>query len=289
MTASRDNDPILVGVGQETFRGQEPEHALEPVEMMALAARKAEEDAETKGLLARVDSVRVVNVLSWRYSAAAGLLAEQVGASPREKLYTTMGGNTPQWLVNETAAAIASGEVGVALLAGAEALDTLRRARRADKMPTSWSPPGKSPPMIGGRRRGLSDVEAQHGAAFPISVYPLFENAIRVAKGLSAEEHRQQLGELCSSFARVAGDNPYAWFRDSKSADEIATVSDTNRLVGSPYTKFMNAIMEVDQTAAVIMTSVGEARRLGIPESRWVYFLGGAEAADHWFFTDRVN
>ena len=133
MTTPRDNDPILVGVGQETFRGQEPESALEPVEMMALAARKAEEDAETKGLLARVDSVRVVNVLSWRYSDAAGLLAEQVGASPREKLYTTMGGNTPQWLVNETAAAIASGEVGIALLAGAEALDTIRRARKAER------------------------------------------------------------------------------------------------------------------------------------------------------------
>ncbi|MCH7837218.1 MAG: hypothetical protein IIC26_01775, partial [Chloroflexi bacterium] len=141
MTTPRDNDPILVGVGQETFRDQEPESALEPVEMMALAARKAEEDAETKGLLARVDSVRVVNVLSWRYSDAAGLLAEQVGASPREKLYTTMGGNTPQWLVNETASAIASGEVGVALLAGGEALDTIRRARKADVTP-SWTTPG---------------------------------------------------------------------------------------------------------------------------------------------------
>ena len=288
MTTPRDNDPILVGVGQETFRDQEPEHALEPVEMMAVAARKAEEDAETKGLLARVDSVRVVNVLSWRYSDAAGLLAEQVGASPREKLYTTMGGNTPQWLVNETAAAIANGEVGVALLAGAEALDTLRRARKADVTP-SWTTPGKSPPMIGERRGGIRDVEVQHGAALPISVYPLFENAIRVATGLSAEEHQQQLGELCASFARIAGDNPYAWFRDSKSGDVIANVSDTNRLVGSPYTKYMNAMMDVDQAAAVIMTSVGEARRLGIPESRWVYFLGGAEAADHWFVTDRVN
>ncbi len=56
-----------------------------------------------------------------------------------------------------------------------------------------------------------------------------------------------------------------------------------------PYTKYMNAIMNVDQTAAIIMTSVGEARRLGIPESKWVYLLGSADATDLWYVTDRVN
>jgi hypothetical protein len=62
---------------------------MEPLDMMALAARKAEEDAETKGLLSRVDSVHVVNVLSWPYADPCCLFADRVGASPREKLYTT--------------------------------------------------------------------------------------------------------------------------------------------------------------------------------------------------------
>jgi len=41
--------------------------------------------------------------------------------------------------------------------------------------------------------------------------------------------------------------------------------------------------------AAVLVTSVGEARALGIPASRWVYLAGCGDAHDHWFVTDRVN
>src|SRR3972149_8703727 len=103
MTTSHDNHPILVGVGQHTNRSEDLEGALEPVDMMALVARKAEQDAETKGLLAKADSLRVINILSWRYSDAPTLLAERIGATPREKLYTTLGGNSPQWLGIETA------------------------------------------------------------------------------------------------------------------------------------------------------------------------------------------
>jgi acetyl-CoA C-acetyltransferase len=60
-------------------------------------------------------------------------------------------------------------------------------------------------------------------------------------------------------------------------------------MVGFPYPKFMNAIMEVDQGAALLITSESYARELGIPQDRWVYHVGGGEAIDHWFFTERVN
>jgi acetyl-CoA C-acetyltransferase len=256
--------------------------------MMALAARRAEEDAETKGLLARVDSVQAVNVLCWRYADAPGLLAERIGASPGEKLYTTIGGNTPQWLLNETAEKIAKGEVGTALLAGGEAFNTLRRAR-AQGVELAWTPPGKATGMVGDRRIGIRDVEMAHGANSAIAMYALYENAIRVAKSHSIDEHQQYLGRLCESLSRVAAENPYAWFREAKTAEQIATVSSANRMVCFPYPKLMNAIMDVDQSAAVIMTSVGRARELGIPESRWVYHLGGAEATDLWFLTERMD
>ena len=42
-----------------------------------------------------------------------------------------MGGNSPQWRVNETAARIARGEVRLALIAGAEAMHGLQLARKA--------------------------------------------------------------------------------------------------------------------------------------------------------------
>ena len=82
-------------------------------------------------LLDRVDSLAVVNVFCWPYANPPRLLAERLGRSPSEELYTTVGGNTPQWLVNETAAKIAAGRVRVALLAGAEAVRTVLRARKA--------------------------------------------------------------------------------------------------------------------------------------------------------------
>ena len=51
----------------------------------------------------------------------------------------------------------------------------------------------------------------------------------------------------------------------------------------------MNANAFIDQAAAVILTSVAEARALGIAEERWVYLHGCADAHDHWFLSDRKN
>ncbi len=287
MNTTSDNRPIVVGAGQHTVRDG-AEGALEPVDMMALVARKAEEDAETKDLLARIDSLRVINVFSWRYSNAPALLAERTGAAPREKLYTTLGGNSPQWQVNETAEAIARGDVKVALIAGAEAVNTVRRARqRGIELP--WTPSGGKAELAGDRRLGSREIELQHGASAPIQVYPLFENALRAHKGRSLKEHRARLSRLCGSLSAVAAQNPYAWFRDGKTGDQIVIPTAENRYVGYPYTKYMNAIMDVDMAAALIMTSAGEARRLGIPESKWVYLLGCADATDIWYPTDRVN
>jgi acetyl-CoA C-acetyltransferase len=89
--------------------------------------------------------------------------------------------------------------------------------------------------------------------------------------------------------SEVAAHNPYAWFPQARTADEILTVTPENRMICFPYPKFMNAIMEVDQGAAVIMTSVGTAQELGIPRDRWVYLWGCADAIDIWYFSERTN
>jgi acetyl-CoA C-acetyltransferase len=51
----------------------------------------------------------------------------------------------------------------------------------------------------------------------------------------------------------------------------------------------MNAIMEVDLAAALVLMSESEADRRGIPGSRRVYFLGGASAHDAWWVTERPD
>lgn len=289
LTMPHPNYPILVGLGQITHRIADVSEALEPVELMAEAARRAERDAGASALLGRVDSVRVVNLVSWSYGDAPGALASRLGIAPRERIYTTLGGNTPQFLINETADEIARGRVRLALVAGAEAMYSQRLARAA-RVRLRWTPPcGEPDRVLGDARWGTQDLEARHGAAMPIHIYPLFENAWRAAHGWTIAEHRARLAKLCARFAEIAAANPFSWFRERRTAEEIGTVTAENRMISFPYPKFMNSVLDVNQGAAVLMTSAGAARELGIPEERWIYLRGAADAHDHWWILDRVD
>ena len=66
--------PVIVGVGQVNQRDESPD--TEPVDLMAAAAREAADPR----VLAAVDSVRVVNLLSWRYRDPGLLLGRLIGA-----------------------------------------------------------------------------------------------------------------------------------------------------------------------------------------------------------------
>lgn len=281
------NYPIIVGVGQFTNHIKSLEESIEPAEMMARVSRAAAEDAGSPDLLSKVDSVRVVNILSWQYPDAPGLLAQKLGIEPPHKLYTAVGGNTPQKLVNETGQAIVEGKVGVALLAGAEAMASRNMARRKEAQ-LPWLR-GTPESVVGDTRMGFTDNETRHGAMMPVRDYPLFENAIRAELGHGVEEHQQFVAELCSRFTQVAAKNPYSWFPIARTPEEIKTVSPENRWICFPYPKRMNAIMAVDQAAAVIMTGSETAKALGIAEEKWVYVHGGSEADDKWFVSDRVD
>ncbi|MGH8922595.1 MAG: acetyl-CoA acetyltransferase, partial [Actinomycetes bacterium] len=127
--------PVLVGAGQVNVRDGD---APEPVELIATAARRAADDAGAAGLLRHLDSVRVVNILSRGYPDPGALVAARLGARPRQTVSTTAGGNMPQVLVDHTAAAIARGELDVALVGGAESWRT-REAYRKRGEPSPWS------------------------------------------------------------------------------------------------------------------------------------------------------
>ena len=55
----------------------------------------------------------------------------------------------------------------------------------------------------------------------PAYVYPMFEQALRIAAGETSDEHRRRIGELWAQFSAVAADNPHAWSRNPVSAEEI--------------------------------------------------------------------
>jgi len=286
-----DTTPVLVANAQRTQQGVEPAEALGPVELMEVCAREA---AETCGggrrLLASIDRLAVVDVLGWRGRNAPQLLAERLGARPRERFQTVVGGNMPQRFLNETARGIAAGECRVALVAGGETIHSLRRARRAGVTPV-WATGGEGEPVrFGEAKQGTTALEDAAGLSLPPHVYPLFENALRARRGETIPAQRARLGRLMAGFTAVAARNPHAWFPVARSADEIATPSAVNRMIDFPYPKYMNAILDVDQGAAAILTSAGAARALGIPEERFVYWWGGGDAVEEaWFPTERPD
>src|SRR5690606_9610466 len=104
---------------------------------------------------------------------------------PSEYIYTWNGGNMPQYMVNQYAERIAQGEIRAAMIFGGESLRTQYGVERAG-LPVSWAEdPGGTPTLVGDSRRGWSDHEDLHNVRAAISMYPLFENAIRGARGRS--------------------------------------------------------------------------------------------------------
>jgi acetyl-CoA C-acetyltransferase len=282
--------PVIVGAGQVTQRAEPPD-ALEPVDLIAEAARLAAADAKAPGLLQRVESVRTVLLLSWRYVNAAALVAERIGASPRQTAVTTMGGNSPQTLLNETALAIQRGDLDVALLGGAETWRTRMALRRQDTRP-DWAiePEGTEPAEVLGHELPMTGpAEATRGIVMPVQVYPVFECALRAAAGRTWSQQRDHIARLWARFSEVASRNPHAWVTEARTAAEIREPSAENRMVGFPYTKLLNSNNDVDQSAALLVCSVEAARANGIPEDRWVFPWSGTDAHDTPFVSNRLD
>ena len=310
-----DRSPVLVGCGQTTQREPDPRAALAPLDLMARAARLAAADSGAgAALLAALDTVAVIRLFAdtsprfaspfGRHANPPATLAGLIGAAHvRRRIYTHPGGNMPQYCVNRLCQAVSRGEVGAALVVGAEALATQKAAQRAG-IALAWGdmpaadPADPADPATrlpteddfepwGVATRGWSDVEERHGARAAITAYPLFENAIRGAQGRSIGQHQAEMGALLARFAAVAAANPLADRRSGYSAAQIAQVAPGNPMIAFPYTRLMCANAFIDQGAAVILTSVGLARRLGIARAKWVFLHGCADAHDHWFISDR--
>src|SRR3954454_965606 len=120
--------PVLVGAGQFIQQPADLHDALEPVAMMHAAVEAAATDAGNASLPAAAELIVAVKG-AWRYSDPARLIAEEFGAKSARTAMTTDGGNTPQTLMNVVARRIATGQLDVAVLVGAEGIWSRRRMR----------------------------------------------------------------------------------------------------------------------------------------------------------------
>jgi acetyl-CoA C-acetyltransferase len=274
------NTPVIIGVGQ--FLNRDDDDPIDPVALATVAARLAADDCGTTAVLQQLDAIAVVPIVSWRYSDPGRLIAEALGARPALTMYPLVGGNTPQMLMNRVCQRIADGELSSALVCGAEAYRTRMRARKADA-PLPWARQDLDlqPGWTDGTTYEMGHAaELALGILMPTQAYPLFENALRHESGRSAAEHTAHIAAIWSRYSAVAARNPNAWDRTEYSAEEIATVTPSNRIVGYPYTKHMVSNPDVDMASAVIVCSAEKAAALGVHRDLWVFPHAGADGKD---------
>jgi acetyl-CoA C-acetyltransferase len=286
--------PVVVGAAQFVQRGVELADALDPLAMLCRVAKQAAEDAGGGAtLLESLDTICLVDAVGWHPENAPALVADALGARATTFLTAPIGGETGLSLLNAAAARIAAGQSRAAFVGGVHALKSLRAAMQG-RVRLPWP---KGPKAGRGElqlwsdpRPGETELERRHGLEQPSEFYPLFENALRARRRRELQAHRAALGRLFSPMTRVAAQNPYAWFPIQRSADELSTVSRSNRMVAYPYTKYLNAVLDTDQAAGVILMSSDAARSAGLPRNRSMYWLGGSFAEQKsWFVSERAD
>jgi acetyl-CoA C-acetyltransferase len=288
----QDNTPILIGVGEASERIDAADYAaLSPAALAAKAAAAALADAGAPGLAAHIDVIAAIRQFEISgpnarppFGASNNFprsVGQRIGAAPRRAILEVVGGQGPQHLVNEFAHAIAAGEAQMVLLVGSESISTVRHlATRGETR--DWAEQVEGPLEdrgFGGEGLLTRDL-ATHGARTPITVYALLENARRAQRGQDRAAYRLEMGRLFAPFAKIAAGNPHAMSPEARSAEELATITPENRLTSDPFPRRMVARDQANQGAAVLLTSVGKARALGVPEDRWAYLLGGADVKE---------
>ncbi len=245
--------PCVIGVAQFVSRPEDGP-CPEPLAMWEQVVRAAADDAGASGdVLGSVGSLQVVYCQSWQYDDAPGRLAEALGIDPVHRLYSGIGGTTPQVLVNDLGSAIVAGDLDVGVVCGAEALDTKRRLKKAGEKP-AWSHQDPDPPPFP-FEAPFHPAEIAHEVFQAYLTFPLWDVARRAHLGIDPVAYRQAIGELMAPMTRVAAANPYAWFPVERSVEDLVHPTAENRMVAYPYTKYTVSIMDVDMAGAVVLAS----------------------------------
>lgn len=272
--------PVIVAIGEYVQRTATPDEALEPVALMELALRACEADSGV-ALLPTLTQVNLIGLVSWRYRDPASLLCERLGIAPAERTNASMGGETPVRLIHEAALRIARGEPVVAAIVGGEAGYARAQARK-QRATLSWTPAASREDAVRfpSSRFAMSPSAVALAVTDPAQVYPFYEVATQAAWGETPTEGRAADAALWARFAKVAAENPTAWIRNAPDAATIATPGLDNRMIAWPYPKLMVANPSVNQSAAVVVTSLERARELGVAEDRLIHIWGGAHAVE---------
>jgi acetyl-CoA C-acetyltransferase len=271
--------PVIVGVGVHQERLDDPAQSSEAYRLMVQAARNAAADAGTDDLLTRMESISIPQGL-WPYRNPGKLVGDALGCGGAKTIVTDLG--VLQLLpLAELCQAIATGAQDVGLVTGGEAkYRDLRSQITGQSAPVTEQ--GEDTPRPDLRRGSsdpfCSDLESKRGLQSPISLFAIIESALRYARGLSIDAHRDAVARMYSEFSRVAAANPQAWSREVVRPEEIRDPTPKNPMQSFPYTKRHCSNWNVNRAVAILVCSVEMAEKLAIDRRKWIFPLSTVES-----------
>jgi acetyl-CoA C-acetyltransferase len=297
-----DNTPIIIGAAQhvERIKPQSRPHSQppfsSPMDLAATASGLALKDAGVSA--ADTDTIAVIRLFSDAVAAWASpfggsnnppeSIARRIGASPSHRIYSNVGGTEPLQMLRELLDDIARGEKTLALLTGTEAIASQRFAVR-NGYEANWREEFDVPfDNRDNVQRLAAKQEIACGVALPVRSYALIENAQAHRMGHTLRQHQQFMAELMAPFSAVAASNPYSQWATKYSTAALTTQNPDNYPISLPYSKRFVAQDAVNQSAALVLTSVGNARRLGVDPRQWVFLESYAQGADR-FLSERED
>ncbi|MDZ7882277.1 MAG: acetyl-CoA acetyltransferase [Mycobacterium sp.] len=286
--------PVIVGVGQFTERVDAPDYrGMSSVDLATEAVRAALTDtgADVAAVAAAIEvfvALRQFEICTPFSEAPLGCsdnyprsVAARIGADPARAVLEPLGGHGSQKVVTEFSGVIAAGDAEVVLVLGSENGSTLRYFAGRDALPDHSERVGGQLEDRGyGFDQYMNEYTAKHGLTGAPVQYGLLDNARRARLGASVADYRRAMAELFAPFSEIAAENPLSSSPVQRSVDELVTVTAENRMICDPYPRLMVARDQVNQGAAVLIMSVAAARRLSVPESKWVYLHGHADLVE---------
>lgn len=274
--------PVVVGAAQVVNRPGPSFTERSATALMLAACRKALGQTGAAGRLAVLVDEILVPRGTWPETDPGRAIAGAIGAAEARSVRAEVG-VSQHTLLQRAVRAVAAGELRAAVVVGGENRWSEVEAARHGA-PSPEPPPAASltepDEVIAAEALPLSQLELDRGLAFAAHQYAIIESAYRHHLSRSPADHLRHLGVLWERMAAVATTSEAAWNRQGMSAGEIVETSPANRLIAEPYRKWMVSQWNVDQAAALVLTTAATARELGIPEPLWVYPLAIATSED---------
>ena len=268
--------PVIVGVGFQQEKLEDPTESAEPYVLMVEAVRHAAADAGAPALVAAIESISVPQGM-WEYRNPGKLVADALGCPEATSILAGLGVLQLQ-LVTDLCDAIAAGEREIGVVVAGEAKYRRLRSTITGQAVSDTATDHLPPPDVHQTSVDLwcSDLESRRGLTAPVEFFAIIESALRHVRGLDVERHRDELAELYSRFSAIAAENPHAWKRDALAPTAIRDASARNPMLAFPYTKAHASQWNVNQAVAILVVSLGRARALGLDERRWIFPRGAA-------------